>query len=45
MFLILLQEVPIKPSALTIRRAAFNAVGGFDEIWSSSEDWEFLIVG
>ena len=43
MFLILLQEVPIKPSALTLRRAAFTAVGGFDEVWSSSEDWEFLI--
>ena len=43
MFLTLLQEVPIKPSALTIRRAAFTAVGGFDERWSSSEDWEFLI--
>jgi glycosyltransferase involved in cell wall biosynthesis len=43
MFLVLLQEVPIKPSALTLRRAAFTAVGGFDESWSSSEDWEFLI--
>src|SRR5262249_985850 len=43
MFLTLLQEVPIKPSALTVRRAAFAAVGGFDERWSSSEDWEFLI--
>jgi glycosyltransferase involved in cell wall biosynthesis len=43
MFLVLLEEVPIKPSALTLRRAAFTAVGGFDEMWSSSEDWEFLI--
>jgi glycosyltransferase involved in cell wall biosynthesis len=43
MFLVLLQEVPIKPSALTIRRAAFEATGGFDESWSSSEDWEFLL--
>jgi glycosyltransferase involved in cell wall biosynthesis len=43
MFLTLLQEVPIKPSALTVRRPAFTAVGGFDERWSSSEDWEFLI--
>jgi len=41
--LCLLQEVPIKPSALTLRRAAFDAVGGFDETWSSSEDWEFLL--
>jgi len=41
--LCLLQEVPIKPSALTLRRPAFDAVGGFDETWSSSEDWEFLL--
>jgi hypothetical protein len=43
MRLTLLEEVPIKPSALTLRRAAFEAVGGFDERWSSSEDWEFLL--
>ena len=43
MRLCLLEEVPIKPSALTLRRAAFDAVGGFDESWSSSEDWEFLL--
>jgi glycosyltransferase involved in cell wall biosynthesis len=43
MRLCLLEEVPIKPSALTLRRAAFDAVGGFDETWSSSEDWEFLL--
>jgi glycosyltransferase involved in cell wall biosynthesis len=41
--LCLLQEVPIKPSALTLRRAAFDGVGGFDEAWSSSEDWELLL--
>ena len=41
--LCLLQEVPIKPSALTLRRAAFDRVGGFDEAWSSSEDWELLL--
>jgi len=43
MFLVLLEEVPIKPSALTLRRAAFEATGRFDESWSSSEDWEFLL--
>jgi glycosyltransferase involved in cell wall biosynthesis len=43
MRLCLLEEVPIKPSALTVRRRAFEAVGGFDETWSSSEDWEFLL--
>jgi hypothetical protein len=43
MRLILLEEVPIKPSALAVRRAAFEQAGGFDEGWSSSEDWEFLL--
>jgi hypothetical protein len=43
MRLCLLEEVPIKPSALTLRRTAFDRVGGFDETWSSSEDWEFLL--
>jgi glycosyltransferase involved in cell wall biosynthesis len=43
MRLILLEEVPIKPSALTLRRTAFERAGAFDETWSSSEDWEFLL--
>jgi glycosyltransferase involved in cell wall biosynthesis len=43
MLLCLLEEVPIKPSALVVRRTAFQRVGGFDEGWSSSEDWEFLL--
>jgi glycosyltransferase involved in cell wall biosynthesis len=42
-FLVLLEEVPIKPSALTMRRSAFEKAGRFDETWSSSEDWEFLL--
>jgi glycosyltransferase involved in cell wall biosynthesis len=42
-FLLLLEEVPIKPSALTLRRSAFLKAGRFDESWSSSEDWEFLL--
>ena len=42
-FLVLLEEVPIKPSALTMRRDAFDKAGRFDETWSSSEDWEFLL--
>jgi hypothetical protein len=43
MRLCLLEEVPIKPTALTLRRAAFERVGGFDETWTSSEDWELLL--
>jgi len=43
MFLVLLEEVPIKPSALVVRRRTFERVGRFDETWSSSEDWDFLL--
>lgn len=43
MQLCLLEEVPVKPSALVVRREAFERVGGFDETWTSSEDWEFLL--
>jgi glycosyltransferase involved in cell wall biosynthesis len=43
MYLYLLQEVFVKPTALTMRREAFLRTGGFDESWSSSEDWEFLL--
>jgi glycosyltransferase involved in cell wall biosynthesis len=43
MFLFLLQEVFVKPSALTLYRDAFQRAGGFDESWSSSEDWDFLL--
>ena len=43
MQLCLLEEVPVKPSALVVRRQAFERVGGFDEGWTSSEDWEFLL--
>jgi glycosyltransferase involved in cell wall biosynthesis len=43
LYLCLLQEVPIKTPALTVRRVALERVGGFDERWTSSEDWEFLL--
>jgi glycosyltransferase involved in cell wall biosynthesis len=43
LYLRLLQEVPIKTPALTVRRSALERVGGFDERWTSSEDWEFLL--
>ena len=43
LYLCLLQEVPIKTPALTVRRSALERVGGFNEAWTSSEDWEFLL--
>jgi len=43
LYLCLLQEIPIKTPALTVRRSALEQVGGFDERWTSSEDWEFLL--
>ncbi len=43
MLLCLLQEVPIKPSTLTIRRRVFARIGYFKTLWRSSEDWEFLL--
>jgi glycosyltransferase involved in cell wall biosynthesis len=43
MCLCLLREVPIMPSAFTIRRQAFVATGPFNERWSSWEDWEFFL--
>jgi glycosyltransferase involved in cell wall biosynthesis len=43
LYVLLLQEVPIKTPALTVRRSAVERVGGFNEAWTSSEDWEFLL--
>jgi len=43
MYLCLLQEVPIKPTALVVRRSVFDKVGVFDESARSGEDWEFLL--
>jgi glycosyltransferase involved in cell wall biosynthesis len=43
MYLCLLQEVPILPSAFTIRRDVLDAAGHFDETWTSWEDWELFL--
>jgi glycosyltransferase involved in cell wall biosynthesis len=43
MFLCLLEEVPIKPSALVIRKQILDDVGGFDEGWPSGTDWDLLL--
>jgi glycosyltransferase involved in cell wall biosynthesis len=41
--LCLLQEIPIKPSALVMRKSAVEATGRFNEDWICGEDWEFLL--
>jgi glycosyltransferase involved in cell wall biosynthesis len=43
MYLCLLEEVPIKPSALVLRRDIISRLGLFDEECRSGEDWEFLL--
>ncbi|MGC2331976.1 MAG: oligosaccharide flippase family protein [Candidatus Acidiferrales bacterium] len=42
-YLCLLEEIPIKPSAAVIRREMLNRVGGFDEAWPSGTDWDLFI--
>lgn len=41
--LCLLEEVPIVTIAFTLRRQAFQQTGGFNEAWTSFEDWEFFL--
>lgn len=43
MYLCLLEEVPIKPTAAVIRRAIFDRVGLFDEAWPSGTDWDLFL--
>jgi glycosyltransferase involved in cell wall biosynthesis len=43
MYLCLLVEVPVKPSALVVRKSAFERVGYFSEELRSGEDWEWLL--
>jgi len=44
MYLCLLQEVPVKPSALVLRRKALDLLGPlFIESWLSGSDWELLL--
>lgn len=43
MYLCLLQEVPIKPTALTLRASALRSISGFDERFPSANDWDFLL--
>jgi hypothetical protein len=41
--LCLLQEAPIKPSALIVKREALERSGLFDEAWPSGTDWDLLL--
>lgn len=43
MYLCLLEEVPIKPTAVVLRREVFEQVGLFDEAWPSGTDWDFFL--
>jgi glycosyltransferase involved in cell wall biosynthesis len=43
LYLCLLEEVPIKPTVLLLRREIFNKVGPFDLTALGCEDWEFLL--
>ncbi len=43
MFICLLEEVPIKPTAVVIRKPVLDKVGGFDEEWPSGTDWELFL--
>lgn len=43
MYLCLLQEVPIKPSATIARREVFSKAGVFDEQWPSGTDWDLFL--
>ncbi len=43
MYLCLLEEIPIKPTAAVARRVAFDRVGLFDEDWPSGTDWDLFL--
>lgn len=43
MYLCLLREVPIKPTALTVRVGTLQRAGWFNEDWRAGSDWEYLI--
>jgi len=43
MFVCLLEEVPIKPTAVLVRREMFEKAGTFDEAWPSGTDWDLFL--
>jgi glycosyltransferase involved in cell wall biosynthesis len=42
-YLCLLEEVPIKPSACVVKRKMFEKAGVFDEAWPSGTDWDLFL--
>lgn len=43
MYVCLLEEIPIKPTAMLIRRDVLATLGGYKESWRSGEDWELYL--
>jgi glycosyltransferase involved in cell wall biosynthesis len=43
MYLCLLEEVPIKPSACVMKRRLLDQTSAFDEAWPSGTDWDLFL--
>jgi glycosyltransferase involved in cell wall biosynthesis len=43
MFVCMLEEIPIKPSAAVIRKEMFDKAGNFNEEWPSGTDWDLFL--
>jgi glycosyltransferase involved in cell wall biosynthesis len=43
MYLCLLEEVPIKPTAVLVRRELYDKAGLFNEAWPSGTDWDLFL--
>jgi glycosyltransferase involved in cell wall biosynthesis len=43
MYLCILEEIPVKPSALVFKSDLVTQYGGFNEEWPSGTDWDLLL--
>jgi glycosyltransferase involved in cell wall biosynthesis len=43
LYLCLLEDVPIKPTALVVRRELYDRAGLFNESWPSGTDWDLFL--
>jgi len=43
LYVCLLEEMPVKLQASTLRRDCVKKIGVFEESWRSGEDWEFVL--